>query len=226
MARMELKLLGRIDDAIAVSTTLQERLAHLGRQAGLLTHGVDLEFWRAAESRSGTRLDAHERPVVLFFGLIDRRLDLAFLRRLGESLSQGTILLVGPRDQPEAGLANLPRVTLRPALPFEELPALAQQADVLIMPYADLPVTRAMQPLKLKEYLAAGKPVVVRDLPANREWSDCLDLCATAVEFATAVRTRLETGLPDGQRRARQRLEAESWAAKALRFSEFIHGRS
>jgi hypothetical protein len=36
------------------------------------------------------------------------------------------------------------------------------------MPYADLAATRAMQPLKLKEYLATGRPVVVRDLPATR----------------------------------------------------------
>jgi len=52
-------------------------------------------------------------------------------------------------------------------------------ADVIIMPYADRPVTRAMQPLKLKEYLATGKPVVVRNLPATRGWTDCLDLADT-----------------------------------------------
>ena len=36
------------------------------------------------------------------------------------------------------------------------------------MPYADLPVTRAMQPLKLKEYLVTDRPVVVADLPADQ----------------------------------------------------------
>ena len=68
-------------------------------------------------------------------------------------------------------------------MPFEELPRLAREAGVLVMPYADLPVTRAMQPLKLKEYLATGRPVVVRDLPATRPWADCLDLADTAEEF-------------------------------------------
>ena len=56
------------------------------------------------------------------------------------------------------------------------------------MPYADLPVTRAMQPLKLKEYLATGKPVVVRDLPATEPWADCLDVAETPEAFAAAVR--------------------------------------
>jgi glycosyltransferase involved in cell wall biosynthesis len=110
----------------------------------------------------------------------------------------------------------------RPALPLAELPALAAAAAVLVMPYADLPVTRAMQPLKLKEYLATGKPVVVRDLPAVRPWADGLDAAATAEEFAAAVRRRLADGLPAGQRAARARLAAESWAAKAAEFARLV----
>jgi hypothetical protein len=83
------------------------------------------------------------------------------------------------------------------------------------MPYADLPVTRAMQPLKLKEYLATGRPAVVRDLPANRPWADCLDVAASPEAFSEAVRRRLETGLPPEQAAARARLAGESWAEKA-----------
>ncbi len=75
-----------------------------------------------------------------------------------------------------------------------------------------------MQPLKLKEYLATGKPVVVRDLPAVRDWADCLDLCASPEAFSAAVRARLRDGLPDDQRLARRRLADESWSEKARKF--------
>src|SRR5262249_55921606 len=95
-------------------------------------------------------------------------------------------------------------------------------ADVLIMPYADLPVTQAMQPLKLKEYLATGRPAVVRDLPSTRSWGDCLDLAASPAEFARLVRQRIETGLPESQRTARARLVQESWAEKARRLEEWV----
>src|SRR5262249_37323525 len=104
------------------------------------------------------------------------------------------------------------------------LPHLAREAAVLIMPYADLPVTRAMQPLKLKEYLATGRPAVVRDLPANQEWDDCLDLAATPQSFSDAVRRRLGTGLPEEQRRARARLATETWAKKACLFERSAFG--
>jgi len=79
-----------------------------------------------------------------------------------------------------------------------------------------------MQPLKLKEYLATGRPVVVRDLPATREWADALDLADTPEAFSAAVRRRIATGLPAGQRGARARLAGESWTAKARAFEHWI----
>ena len=115
-------------------------------------------------------------PTSSFWGLIDPRLDLAFLRELSASLTEGTIVLIGPEDRPDPELYRLPRVIRRPAVSLSELPAIAAATSVLVMPYADLPVTRAMQPLKLTEYLATGKPAVVRDLPATRPWADALDV--------------------------------------------------
>src|SRR5262249_48155141 len=136
-------------------------------------------------------------------------------------LKKGTIVLVGPEADPDPALFQANRVVRLPALPFEQLPQLGHEADVLIMPYADLPVTRAIQPLKLKEYLATGQPTVVRDLPANHAWADCLDLARTPEEFSEAVRRRLETGLPEEQRQARARLGEESWPEKARAFERW-----
>jgi glycosyltransferase involved in cell wall biosynthesis len=121
-------------------------------------------------------------------------------------------------------LLALSGVALMNAQPLEALPALARQAAVLVMPYADLPVTRTMQPLKLKEYLATGKPCVVRDLPASREWADCLDLADSPAAFAAAVKRRLEDGVPESQRLARRRLAGESWDEKARQFERMIDG--
>jgi glycosyltransferase involved in cell wall biosynthesis len=89
------------------------------------------------------------------------------------------------------------------------------------MPYADLPVTRAMQPLKLKEYLATGRPVVVRDLPSTAEWTDCADVVSTPEAFSEMVRLRLQTHLPESQRMARDRLVSESWAGKAAQLEQW-----
>ena len=94
------------------------------------------------------------------------------------------------------------------------------------MPYADLPVTRAMQPLKLKEYLATGRPVVVTPLPAVREWQDCMDVAGSAHDFAQRVVDRLDGTVPDAQRGARARLGGESWGAKAAQLEKILFGKS
>jgi glycosyltransferase involved in cell wall biosynthesis len=217
--RMEEEVVAQADRIVAVSENLQERIARLGRKSDLLTHGVDLDFWTNPQPGAALAEVAHlERPLIVFWGVTDRRMDLTFVKRLAADLDRGTVLLVGPEDNPDPELYRIPRVVHLAPLLFERLPCLAREAGVLIMPYADLPVTRAIQPLKMKEYLATGKPVVVRDLPATREWTDCLDLCASPEAFSAAVLARLRDGLPDGQREARRRLGEETWDEKAQTF--------
>jgi hypothetical protein len=144
------------------------------------------------------------------------------VRTLASSLKTGTVLLVGPKDDPDPALLQTPHVSWLPSLAYERLPSLAHEATVLVMPYADLPVTRAMQPLKLKEYLATAQPAVVRDLPANRPWADCMDIAATPESFAETVRKRLETGLPEAQHQARKRLADEGWVEKTRLFEKLL----
>lgn len=225
---MEAELAPKVDVAIAVSETLQTHLAKLGKPSHLLTHGVDLDFWRTPVLRdtpvSLRELDAMPKPLIVYWGVIDRRTDLAFVRALSAAMTDGTILFAGPQDTPDRELLRLPRVRTLPPVPFANLPALAIRASVLIAPYADLPVTRAMQPLKLKEYIATSKPVVVRHLPATAEWADCVDVVETPEAFAQAVLGRLREGIPEAQRQARVRLESEGWSAKAEQFAKWVDG--
>jgi glycosyltransferase involved in cell wall biosynthesis len=221
LREMEERLIARADRVVAVSETLAKKLVHKGRQAQLLTHGIELDFWHFNGDRTALPiLQGFEQPLVVFWGVTDRRMDLTFVKQLAADLDRGTVILVGPESDPDPALAAIPRVVRVPSLPYEQLPHVAAAAHVLIMPYADIPVTRAMQPLKLKEYLATGKPVVVRDLPATRPWEDCLDLADTSAAFSQLVRRRLVEGVPAGQRLARSRLAGESWAEKARQFRQ------
>lgn len=221
LREMEEKLVAKADVLIAASEYLQDHLAKFGRNAALLTHGIDPQHWRRnGQTMAPKNLETLERPLVVFWGMVDQRMDVEFVGRLASDLQSGTIVLVGPKDHPDPALLRLPRVCWLPPVSYGELPALAGEAAVLIMPYRDLPVTRAMQPLKLKEYLASGRPTVVRNLPAAADWTDCLDVADSAVEFSAAVARRLGGDDPQRIARVRQRLEGESWAEKARQFRE------
>lgn len=224
MLRMERDLVPKVDEIVAVSDTLVKHIGTFGRSAKLLTHGVDLGHWTRTSGEPPAEFAKLTEPRVVFWGVVDRRMDTDFLTCLDSTLVAGSIVLIGPKEDPDPEILKLANVHMLPPMPFDNLPAVARGSSVLVMPYADLPVTRAMQPLKLKEYLATGKPVVVRGLPSTREWADCCDVCDTAVDFACAVESRIETGVPGEQSRNRERLIEESWTGKATRFEGWIDG--
>jgi glycosyltransferase involved in cell wall biosynthesis len=223
---LEEELVRRVDAVVVASERLAERISLMGRSASLLTHGVDLDHWARSSGDSIRQLERLPRPLIVFWGLVDRRLEVPWLQLLSEDLKSGSIVLVGPTNDPDHTIESMARVIRIGALEYRDLPRVAQLASVLIMPYADLPGTRSMQPLKLKEYLATGKPCVVSALPAVEEWQDACDVVATAEDFSQRVLKRLETGLPAPQVAARARLVHESWQRKAQIFERILLGRS
>jgi glycosyltransferase involved in cell wall biosynthesis len=226
LKKMETALIDRVDVIVAAGENLATRVRQRGHEPAIITHGVDLDhWWHAGGLPPALNVTSLQHPIALFWGLIDRRLDIAWLRTLADAMTTGSIVLIGPQQSPDPALKSIPRLHLTGPLPYKELPRAAAAADVLIMPYADMPVTRAMQPLKLKEYLATGKPVVVRDLPATRAWDDCLDASHQDDEFARAVLRRWQEGVPPEQAAARRRLADESWKAKARSLRDLLDPR-
>lgn len=221
MRDMEAELVGKVDRVVAVSERIRERVSAMEVEAELLTHGIDFTHWNADRARSSVPWVDDQRPVLLFWGVIDRRLDVGWCERLS---SLGHLVLAGPVHDPDPKLKSLEGVTWLGPVAYGDLPALAQRADVLVMPYADLPVTRAMQPLKFKEYLATELPVVARALPAVHDWADAADLVVDEAGLVEAVRRGLQNGLTERQRSARLRLADEGWEVKAMQLDAVIRG--
>jgi len=227
MQQMERQLVERVDAHVAVSTTLVEHLARLHAQPTLLTHGIEPEHWSAQTTKPlPDWWPRRAGPVLLFWGLIDQRMNVDWCRAVAAgdfAMGPATVVLVGPRQSPDTAIDTIPNVITPGPVDYDQLPSLAASADVLVMPYRDLPVSRAMQPLKFKEYLATGKSVVATRLPATEPWGDAADLVDSTSGFVEAVRRRLDGPTPE-QVRARERLSEETWENKANRFDEVLRG--
>lgn len=217
LRELERDFVPRAARIVVVSEHLRARMQSMGRESDLLTHGFDPTHWAGVTPRVAH--DESERPVAVFWGAIDRRLDASIVAKVAELCD---LRLIGPEQDPDPRVTSDARVARPGAVRYSELPRVACEADVLVMPYADLPVTRAMQPLKLKEYLATGLPVVATSLPANREWADALDLVDDPRQFARRVLERAAAALPASQALARERLRDETWTAKAQQFERFV----
>src|SRR5262249_20296524 len=130
MQRMEDRLVRECHQLIAVSETLRDKLSRRGRHAALLTHGVDFHHW-AQTYGPRPHLRHRPRPLVVVWGVVDRRMDTVWVRRLAAELTEGTIVLAGPKADPEPALLQTPRVVYLTPLPYEALPRLAHEASVL-----------------------------------------------------------------------------------------------
>lgn len=228
---LERQLVAQANAIVAASPALHARWRAVGRDPVLLTHGVDFDHWRVTDD--GREHDPEtfvpgwgrlQHPIHLFWGAADRRLDFEWLKELDASVrgTGGSVVLLGPAHDLDDRIRRLARVVLPGPAPYTALPLLAAASNVLILPYAESPTALAMQPLKLKEYLATGKPVVVRSLPATRPWADAADVVDSAREFADRATRRAFEGAPAAQLAARQRLVGESWAEKARHLRSVI----
>ncbi|GAB3048384.1 hypothetical protein GCM10027053_03150 [Intrasporangium mesophilum] len=118
-----------------------------------------------------------DRPVAFYAGALERRVDVDVLRRAARDLPDWTLVLVGPMHEPDLfrALSDEPNVQIRPPVPRSQALAMAAASEVCLIPHRETPMSRAMSPLKLYEYLGAGRPVVASDLPPLRDVSDrCL----------------------------------------------------
>jgi len=159
-------------------------------------------IWRPFPVRgsgSSGGLDAHTFDPALFVDVARR-------------LPGHQFVLVGGSSLPE-GWCDLANVHMLGRKPYEEVAAYQAGMDVLIMPWNDSDWIKACNPIKLKEYLAVGRPIVTTDFAALDRWRDLVEVAAGAEAFAAAIEAA--TGQPVDLDERLKQLAGESWEAKA-----------
>jgi len=120
-------------------------------------------------------------------------------------------------------LTSRPNFHHLPAVPEADMPAFVGGLDVCLIPYRVEGANLGINPLKLYQSLAAGRPVVATPLPAVQPFRDVVACATSPVEFMAAVAAALSTSDDDAGVRARQqRVRAFDWqdiAAHQLRIA-------
>lgn len=181
--RWEPQLVSRATMIFASSQALLDRMP--SHKSHLLEHGVDFELF--AKEVPKHHLLNTSRRVVGFYGSISNWLDYDLLFQLAKALDHCDFMFVGHALVDVSRLASLPNVYLVPAVAHHELPRFAQHWDVLLMPFVNNAQIQACNPLKLKEYLAAGRPIVSTDFPAVRPLGDLVSIAKGSAEYIELV---------------------------------------
>jgi glycosyltransferase involved in cell wall biosynthesis len=206
----EERLRARKTRVVAVSQPIIDRLRPNG-PALVVPNGVEEDEWTGPLAAVRWFEDL-PRPRLLYTGTLDDRLEAHDLDEVARRFAHGSLVLLGPAVSTShlGRVGRRSNVHLRPPVGRSELVAVVRAAEVGLLPHRRTPLTEAMSPLKLYEYLAGGRPVAATDLPAVRGVHPSVELVAAGDSFADAVERALSRGpMPEAERIAF--IEANSW---------------
>jgi teichuronic acid biosynthesis glycosyltransferase TuaH len=165
--RRESELLRKWEMAFATGKELQKIKSAFNPNTEYLPNASDFSLFRKAfetvlEKPEELRM-LEGRKIIGFTGSVEYRSDFELLKKMVEKHRDKVFVVVGPINTDEVdkmGFRQMENVVFTGPKPITELPAYLQYMDVMIIPYRLITVTKSIYPLKINEYLGAGKPVV------------------------------------------------------------------
>ena len=154
------------------------------------------------------------------------KVDFELLDSIARAHPEWTLLLVGPaRDETARALERLvalDNVRWVGPMSYAELPRYVAAFDVGLIPYLENDYTRSCFPLKLYEYLAAGKPVVVTGLPHLRDVGPLVSVCEGVDQTLEAIEAGLGRRTPDIVAERQALARANTWESRVARLLGLI----
>jgi len=159
-------------------------------------------------------------PIIGFWGLIADWVDLQLIRHVADAFSGGTVVLIGNSTTDMKSIEGARNIRFLGRKPYADLPRYAKAFDVALMPFKVNELTLASNPLKVREYLAAGLPVVSTAIPEVERLGVCRigkDADGVVREIAAAV----AAGPGPSEVRAAQ-VRSEGWEARVGEMQEIV----
>jgi len=221
--RCDQTLKKQADLTVFVNETLYREESDQCRRALYLDHGVDYDLFASAQSDAmiPDALKRVPRPIAGFFGGIDSHTsDLPFMEQVVDLLPDVSFVFVGRASTDIAVLEAKPNVWMLGQKPYEQVPHYGKSFDLCFMSWHRNEWITMCNPIKLKEYLALGKPVVSTPFDELEKYLDVVYKAGTPLEFAACIRQALEEDTPAKTRQRRVRVQQASWESKAQRVLE------
>lgn len=230
LKEIENDLFRRADLVVVSAQKLFESKRHFNPNTHIIRHGTDWRHFRTALDH-GLQIPSDiadlPRPIIGFHGLLADWVDYELIKKVAERFSSGSVVLIGKTSVDAAQkikvLDDVPNVHLLGRKPYKELPAYCKAFDVALNPFAINELTLAANPLKVREYLAAGLPVVSTDIPEVNVLDDCL-VGVDHDDFINKIEHALSNPKPREQ--VSDAVRHESWEAKIEELREIMRGHS
>jgi glycosyltransferase involved in cell wall biosynthesis len=212
---LEDNLLRRADFVFVSADRLLQSKTRRSRRIALVRHGVDFDHFRCAldpQTQVPPELARLPRPVIGYFGLIAQDwVDVDLLVAVAKRFPQASLVMLGKVTMDVTALERFPNVHFLGRKPYATLPSYCKGFDVALIPFPVSEVTLNANPLKAREYLAAGLPVVSTPIPEVEILGECL-IGSTPSEFTDHIETALAS--PGPCIRRSESMRQQSWQAR------------
>jgi glycosyltransferase involved in cell wall biosynthesis len=226
LREIEESLFRKADLVIVSAEKLYESKKRYNANTHLIRHGTDWNHFRTAlapDTKIPDEINNLPKPVIGFHGLLADWVDFELIKKTAEHFKGGSVVLIGKitvdAERKIKILDPVSNVHFLGRKPYAELPAYCKGFDVALNPFAINELTLAANPLKVREYLAAGLQVVSTDIPEVRMLKYCA-VGGTHDEFIAKIEYALANPIPRTE--ISDSIKAESWESKIDELREIM----
>jgi glycosyltransferase involved in cell wall biosynthesis len=223
----ERRLIEKSDRVIVSAERLLTSKGKHNRDARLVCHGVDVEHFRKAcdpHTRIPDDIARIPGPIVGFFGLIADWVDLELIRVLATARPSIHFVLIGKVATDASAVTGLPNVHFLGQKSYADLPGYCRRFDIAILPFAINELTLNANPLKLREYLAAGLPVLATAIPEVERFGRLVRICRNSDDYLAHLDQLLALKATGPRLEMSREMDTESWDEKVEEMSRIITG--
>jgi glycosyltransferase involved in cell wall biosynthesis len=228
MKSLDEVMIEQADLIICVSKPLfryyQSRASH---KVHYLPHGVDFKHFASLAykpQQPPLELRNIPHPIIGYYGTLTEANDVGLLQYCVKHKPEWSFVLVGNITEGDyRAVLSFPNVHALGYKPYEELPAYAACFDVCILFWKVYEWIHFCSPLKTKEYLALGKPVVSVRIPEiEEEFSDVISVASNQEEFLAALGDELRTDSPEKKRIRQAKVHNFTWVEYVAKVSDLL----
>ncbi len=227
---MEHEAVRQADLTFVTSSNLYKLMRPYSDRIVTFFNAADVENFQQVRTQIYPRpkeLEGRSGQVIGFVGNLDMyRIDYPLLKKIAVAYPDKTLLIIGPINSTgpkDVGLDQLPNVILAGSRRLQELPPLMQHMDCVLIPFQLNRMTNSIYPLKINEYLAAGKPVVSTGFSDDiRTFAECIYLAENHDQFVQLISTALAENDPALVQRRTEVANSNTWEARIKQLWEVV----
>ncbi len=228
--KLENEACQKADLTFVTSSNLKKLKTPFARRLSTYFNAADVSVFQKVLREKYPRpgeLAGRNGRVIGFIGNLDElRIDYALLKKIAASYPNDILLLVGPLNSPapaQIGLDKLPNVIFTGSRNLDELPPLLQHTDCALIPFLCNTLTESIYPLKINEYLAAGKAVVSTSFSEDiRTFAPVIHLAGDHDDFIGKIELALSENNPELTRQRVEIANTNTWEARIRQLWEEV----